>query len=183
MSAPSWLTEENISTAQKVAKTPAVQQAAKNPAVQSAAKSTAKSYVKDNNAPGWTSKDTDEESVNSQKQVVDPVVSSKATSSSSSSVPTLAGVSEETMLRMRNFHIGLRLLYISAAGLLITSSVLALQGGITEVGITFIAFYVLFFAFMIVLFEIGLTVRRHIEWWWLWCCSFSLTLLDLSIHL
>ena len=40
MSAPSWLTEENISTAQKVAKTPAVQQAAKNPTVQSAAKST-----------------------------------------------------------------------------------------------------------------------------------------------
>lgn len=159
MSAPSWLTEENISTAQKVAKTPAVQQAAKNPAVQSAAKSAAKSYAKDN-APGWTSKDTDEESVNSQKQVVDPV-SSKSTASgkdSTSSVPTLAGVSEETMLRMKNFHIGLRLLYISAAAFLITSSVLSLQGGVTDVGITFIAFYVLFFASMIALFEIGLVV-------------------------
>ena len=155
MSAPSWLTEENISTAQKVAKTPAVQQAAKNPAVQATAKSAAKSYAKDN-SPGWTSKNTDEESVNSQKQVVDPV-SSKSTASKSS-VPTLAGVSEETMLRMKNFHIGLRLLYISAAGLLITSSVLSLQGGVSDVGITFIAFYVLFFAVMIVLFEIGLVV-------------------------
>lgn len=157
MSAPSWLTEENISTAQKVAKTPAVQQAAKNPAVQSTAKSAAKSYAKDN-SPGWTSKDTDEESVKSQKQVVDPVSSKSIASGSKSSVPTLAGVSEETMLRMRNFHIGLRLLYISAAGLLITSSVLSLQGGVTDVGITFIAFYVLFFAIMIVLFEIGLVV-------------------------
>jgi hypothetical protein len=162
MSAPSWLTEENISTAQKVAKTPAVQQAAKNPTVQSAAKSTAKSYAKDN-APGWTSKDTDEESVNSQKQVVDPVSSkSIASGKDSSSVPTLAGVNEETMLRMKNFHIALRLLYISAAAFLITASALSLQGGITDVGITFIAFYVLFFAFMIVLFEIGLVVRHSV---------------------
>ena len=157
MSAPSWLTEENISTAQKVAKTPAVQQAAKNPTVQSAAKSTAKSCAKDN-APGWTSKDTDEESVNSQKQVVDPV-SSKSIASGTSSVPTLAGVNEETMLRIKNFHIALRLLYIFAAAFLITASALSLQGGITDLGITFIAFYV-FFAFMIVLFEIGLVVRH-----------------------
>jgi len=155
MSAPSWLTEENISTAQKVAKTPAVQQAAKNPAVQSAAKSAAKSYVNDN-APGWTSKEADLEQPNPAPK------STSSEKSSTSSIPTLAGVSDETMLEMKKYHIGLRVLYLSAAGFLITAAALALQGGISDLGVTFIAFYVLFFAFMIVLFEIGLVVKRYV---------------------
>ena len=54
--APSWLTEENISTATKVMNNPAAQKAAKNPKVQAAAKSAAKDQIK-KEAPGWTNED------------------------------------------------------------------------------------------------------------------------------
>jgi hypothetical protein len=158
--APSWLSEENIATATKVANNPAAKAAAKNPAVQSAAKAAAKDYAT-NNSASWAAEDTDiEKGKKSPKNVPPPPPSSGSFSSPSSQPPMsteLEGIDPAVLKQMQNWHLVLRCAYMSCAILLATVAALSLQNQ-KDVGLAFFAFYVFFFAIMICCFEVGLIV-------------------------
>lgn len=158
--APSWLTEENISTATKAAKNPAAQAAAKkvvqNPAAQSAAKA---QIAKE--APGWTTDDVSHDIEKGRK----PEKAAKATtpppSSPSSPKPVMdtdmSDMDPEVLKEMQRYHLGLRVLYMGAAVFLSLAAALALQSQ-TDLGLIFFCFYVFLFSALLCCFECALTV-------------------------
>mmetsp|Transcript_70948 Transcript_70948/g.139343 ORF Transcript_70948/g.139343 Transcript_70948/m.139343 type:complete len:242 (+) Transcript_70948:78-803(+) len=156
--APSWLTEENISTATKVVNNPAAQKAAKNPAVQKAAKSAAQSQL-NKEAPGWTSEDihSDMEKGKAGSPPPPPPKSAPAAAAPKTPINTdMSDVDPETMKNMQRHHLALRVLYIGAAVFLSTAAALSLQSQ-NDLGLIFFAFYVLFFSAIICCFEVALT--------------------------
>jgi hypothetical protein len=157
--APSWLTEENISTATKVASNPAVQKAAKNPAVQAAAKSAVKAQI-NKEAPGWTSEDINSDLEQGKKNVPPPPPPQKVASTKTAApVNTdMSDVDPEVMKQMQKYHLALRVLYMGAAVFLSAAAALALANQ-QDLGLIFFSFYVFFFSAMICCFECALTVR------------------------
>lgn len=157
--APSWLTEENISTATKVASNPAVQKAAKNPQVQAAAKAAVKAQI-NKEAPGWTSDDINNDIEKGRaKNTPPPPPPPAAPASPKPRINTdMSDVPEDVMKQMVRYHLILRILYMSAAVLMCVAAALALQNQ-QDLGLIFFSFYVFFFATMICCFECALTVR------------------------
>lgn len=160
--APSWLTEENISTATKVANNPAAQKAAKSPAVQAAAKSAVKAQI-NKEAPGWTSDDISND-VEKGRSAPPPPPKPAAAAAAAKSQPhhppmntDMSDVDEVTMKQMERYHLALRVLYMGAAVFLSAAAALALQNQ-QDLGLIFFSFYVFFFSAMICCFECALTV-------------------------
>mmetsp|Transcript_9862 Transcript_9862/g.14697 ORF Transcript_9862/g.14697 Transcript_9862/m.14697 type:complete len:242 (+) Transcript_9862:114-839(+) len=156
--APSWLTDENIDTAVKVAKNPVAQKAAKkiveNPVVQKAVIKEATKAVNSpppppppaSDAPQWATttkvlEATDVEATggNENNQVV-------------SDFP----IEEETLKEMQKWHIALRLSYIISAILMGVMAGLSLVSQ-KDLGLIFFAFYVIFFSLLLCCFEVALS--------------------------
>ena len=161
--APSWLSEENISTAAKVAQNPAVQKAAKsaakNPEVQKAVK---KEVIKAASAP--VAQGTPQWADNSDtytppgNEDVETGKNVRASSSAQSSEFIIEG---ETLKSMQRWHLALRFFYMAAAILMATASVLALLQT-QNLGVIFFAIYTLFFTVVICCFEFALNVISSI---------------------
>jgi hypothetical protein len=141
---PSWLNEDNASTAVKVASNPAVRQAASNPAVRDAVL---------NNLPPPP---PPPKSASANYNDVESGRASEATGSPSEFV-----VEEQTLKSMQNWHLALRVAYIAAAAFLATAAALSLQSQ-KDIGLIFFAFYVFFFALMLCCFEFALHVSIFI---------------------
>lgn len=158
--APSWLTEENISTAKKVVNNPAAQKAAKNPAVQAAAKSAVKAQVS-KEAPGWTADDISDVEKGNRNSPPPPPPAAAAKASNKPPGPPMntemADLDPEVLKQMQKWHLGLRVLYMGAAVFLAVAAALALQNQ-QDLGLIFFSFYVFLFAAMICCFECALTV-------------------------
>ena len=154
--APSWLTEENISTATKVMNNPAAQKAAKNPKVQAAAKDQIKKE-----APGWTNEDVnnDIEKGKSANTAPPPPKAAAAKKSAPLMNTDMSDVDPEVMKAMQRHHLMLRVLYMGAAVFLSTAAALSLSSQ-DDLGLIFFAFYVLFFSALVCCFEVALTVRN-----------------------
>ena len=157
--APSWLTEENISTAAKVTQNPAAQKAAKsvakNPEVQKAVKKKivkAASAPTADNAPNWANND--------ESGYVPPGgdVEAQAGRQSSAAQSSEFVIEEETLKAMQRWHLALRLAYMAAAILMSAAAVEAFLSSSANIGIAFFAIYTLFFSAMICCFECGLSV-------------------------
>ncbi len=135
---PSWLNEENASTAIKVASNPAVREAAKNlpPPPPPPAKTAA-------NPPPSNYND---------------VESGRSTEAGGS--PSEFVIEEQTLKAMQNWHLALRIVYILSAAFLATAAALSLQTQ-NDVGLIFFAFYVFFFSVLLCCFEFALNVRNH----------------------
>ncbi len=161
--APSWLTEENISTAAKVTQNPAAQKAAKNvaknPEVQKAVKKevikAASAPVVESTTPQWA------DNSDSYTPPGGDVETGKNVRASSSAQSSEFIIEEETLKSMQRWHLALRLLYMAAAILMATAAVLALMST-PSLGVLFFACYVFFFAVVICCFEFALQVR-HIQ--------------------
>lgn len=160
--APSWLTEENVSTATTLAKNPVVQKQAKkaasNPAVQKAAKDQIKKEMGytppvADNAPGWA---------NGQQADVETGGSARPKSTADASASTEFIIDELTLKNMQNYHLALRILYIGASVSLAAAAALSLENQ-NDVGLVFIAFYVLFFSILICCFEAAISVSGVIH--------------------
>lgn len=174
---PSWLTEENITTA---ASNPVVQNAAvsvaSNPAVQKAAINHANKKMNEA-APGWASDP-------------EPVRASNATQNSQTYVPPVVkGVpaedvpawsvpqdvergndggnqggrkramsdfvaTDEEIKEIKKYHLILRVCFMCSALMMAISAVLTIQNA--SVSAAFMSMYVFFFAVMIFCFELGL---------------------------
>lgn len=158
---PSWLTEDDTTkkAAVTLAKNPAVQNAAfaaaKDPNVQAAAFSAARQSLSksDPNAPSWANNDPpplkggsgaggDMESGNSSRQI--------------QSQPETE-IDPDTLRRMKNWHLLLRLSYMSAAILMAAASVISLEIQ-PDVGLAFFAVYVFVFSILIFCFEVNLSI-------------------------
>lgn len=161
--APSWLTEENISTATKVANNPAVQKAAKaaakNPAVQKAAMA----HV-EKEAPGWAS-DAAQSDMESGKKPEKGSKSPPPPPPLASPTPPkplmntdMSDLDPEVLRQMQRYHLALRLLYMGSAVFLSTAAALSIANQ-SDLGLIFFAFYVLFFSAILCCFEVALTVR------------------------
>lgn len=138
---PSWLNEENISTATKVANNPAARSAVagKINAPPPPPPPKASSYT-----PPTPSGIHDVESPAPQ--------SSRGGDPSSEFV-----IEEETLKSMQNWHLALRLSYMAAAIFMAVAAALSLQSQ-KDLGLIFFALYVLFFSTMICCFEFNLHV-------------------------
>jgi Tfp pilus assembly protein PilX len=155
--APSWLTEENISTATKVTQNPAAQKAAKsaakNPAVQKAVKKEVTKAVSSppvaESAPNWA-----DNSDTYNAPASDVETGSRQNSSAQSSEFI---IEEGTLKSMQQWHLALRCLYMATAILMATAAVLALMAT-PSLGVLFFCFYVLFFSVVICCFEFALQV-------------------------
>jgi hypothetical protein len=135
--APSWLTEENISTAATVAKNPHVQAAAKDPEIQAAAK---KAALNNSSPP--------------------PPPKSKAPSNSDVESGTKnvdAEFDPEELKNMQRYHLALRVGYIVSAVMMATAAVLRLLGG-PDIGTAFFSIYIFLFGVLICCFEFALNV-------------------------
>eukprot|EP00286_Rhodomonas_abbreviata_P021530 CAMPEP_0181296702 /NCGR_PEP_ID=MMETSP1101-20121128/4845_1 /TAXON_ID=46948 /ORGANISM="Rhodomonas abbreviata, Strain Caron Lab Isolate" /LENGTH=227 /DNA_ID=CAMNT_0023401585 /DNA_START=52 /DNA_END=735 /DNA_ORIENTATION=+ len=144
---PSWLTEENISTATKVANNPAAQGAAKSAAKAQAAKS----------APGWGDSSSDVEQGGAPAKPAKPAGGNKPIVDTD-----MSDMDPSELKEMQNWHLALRILYMGAAGFLATAAALSLQNQ-KDLGLIFFAFYVMFFSTMICCFEVALqTISRLI---------------------
>ena len=134
--APSWLTEENISTAAT---------AAKNPQVQAAAKAAAKT-------PPPPPK-------GSAPKTPPP----KDIESGNSNAPNSPAVdiSDLELKEMQKYHLALRLGYIGASVMMAAAAALELIGG-PDLGSAFFAIYIFVFAVLICCFECALTVSSII---------------------
>ena len=157
--APAWLEEEDIRGSTK--KSPSSQKSVKSSPKKS--EKTVKSHVYDN-SPGWE-KEPDIESPKTDqvnpiaKQKSSPIPSpTKQTSGSlNGSSGDLSDIDEETKNSMRNWHLGLRVLYCGAAIFLAAVAALGLSGQ-SDLGIVFMCCYVFFFATLICCFEVALSV-------------------------
>lgn len=130
---PSWLTEENISTAATVTSNPAAQKAAKKLA----------------NPPPPPPP---------PKPVHHDVEAAQAATPTSSSSPASEmAIDPGTLKEMQSYHLILRVAYMGAAAFMGLAAGLALQGQ-SDLGKIFFALYVLFFGALICCFEVGLTV-------------------------
>jgi cation transport ATPase len=155
--APSWLTEENISTASKVTQNPAAQKAAKNiaknPEVQKAVKKevikAASSPTAADNAPQWA---------NNTETYVPPGgdVETGRTPSTSNNATSDFVIEEETLKQMQRWHIALRVLYMIASILMCAAAVLSFTQSNANIGVAFFAMYTVFFSTMICCFECAL---------------------------
>jgi len=153
---PSWLTEDDTKkVAVTLAKNPAVQSAAfaaaKDPTVQAAAFSAARQSLSggnDPNAPSWASSDP-----------IPPRVAGGDVESGNKSIQNEPEVQidEVTLRRMKNWHLLLRLSYMSAAILMAAASVLSLEVQ-PDVGLAFFAVYVFVFSILIFCFEVNLSI-------------------------
>jgi hypothetical protein len=139
---PSWLNEENISTGVKVAQ---------NPAAQKAAVAVAKSVPP---PPPPTAK--------ANSGYVPPGSANDVESNTSSAGSAPAHdpssefvIEEATLKSMQNWHLALRLCYMSAAIFMGVAAGLSLQSQ-KNLGLIFFALYVLFFCAMICCFEFNL---------------------------
>lgn len=146
---PSWLNEENISTAKTVASNPAVQAAAKNPAVQAAAKEQVKQQLNNSNNKPLASPTNDLEA-NSTRAPNDAPRDSEFI------------IDEPTLKQMQNYHLALRVCYMGAAVFMSAAAVLSLQGQ-GDLGLAFFACYVFFFSALICCFECALSVSCTIN--------------------
>mmetsp|Transcript_32732 Transcript_32732/g.55187 ORF Transcript_32732/g.55187 Transcript_32732/m.55187 type:complete len:232 (+) Transcript_32732:40-735(+) len=135
--APSWLSEENISTASKVAQ---------NPAAQNAAATAAKSQ-----APGWG----DVESGPAKPDKPKKSASSPRGASALTKEDVELDIDPVELENMKKYHLALRLLYMGSAVFMATAGALSLQSQ-SDLGLAFFAFYVMFFSAMICCFEVGM---------------------------
>lgn len=144
---PSWLNEENINTAAKVASNPAVQKAAKDPTVQAAAV----------RAVAPPPPPPPPKTVNNP--AFDPELGKPLNPppSSSGGASSEFVIEEETLKQMQNWHLALRAAYIASTVLMCVASALSLQNQ-SDIGIAFFACYVFFFAVLICCFEFALNV-------------------------
>jgi len=160
--APSWLTEENISTATKVANNPAMQKAAKaaakNPAVQKAVMAQV-----EKEAPGWAS-DAAQSDMESGKKPEKGSKSPPPPPPLASATPPkplmntdMSDLDPEVLRQMQRYHLALRLLYMGAAVFLSTAAALSIANQ-SDLGLIFFAFYVLFFSAILCCFEVALTM-------------------------
>mmetsp|Transcript_48584 Transcript_48584/g.135782 ORF Transcript_48584/g.135782 Transcript_48584/m.135782 type:complete len:239 (-) Transcript_48584:73-789(-) len=138
--APSWLTEENISTPTTT----------DNPA----AKEKKASKKDKKNPPPPPPAYTPPTSNNNNDVEAQQPAASKNTPNVED---TEFVIDKATLDEMRKWHIGLRVAYMCAAILLATGAVLSFQGQ-DDVGLAFFAMYVLFFSVMICCFEFALDV-------------------------
>lgn len=161
--APSWLTEENISTATKVTNNPAAQKAAKAAAKSPAVQKAAKAQI-EKEAPGWTTDDVhaDLESgkkSSDKKSAKTPPPPSPATSAPKPHINTdMSDLDPDVLKQMQRYHLMLRLAYMGDAVFLCTAAALSLTGQ-SDLGLVFFAFYVFFFSAILCCFEVALTVR------------------------
>lgn len=137
--APSWLTEENISTPQATSTT--------NPAARSSTKKKSEKVASPPPAPVASST----KDVESQQTVSAPT----STKADKTLEETEFVIDEETLKEMRRWHIALRIAYMCSAILLATGAVLSFEGQ-DDIGLAFFAIYVLFFSVMICCFEFAL---------------------------
>jgi len=158
---PSWLTEESSDKAVKVgtvlAKNPAVQAAAfaaaKDPAVQAAAlnaarQSAASSAASDPHAPSWATND--------------PVPPPQKGGDVEKGMRQIQAQTEitmdpDTLRRMKNWHILLRLSYMCAAIIMAAAAVLSLEVQ-PDIGLAFFGVYVFVFSILIFCFEVNLSI-------------------------
>jgi hypothetical protein len=137
---PSWLNEENVSTGVKVAQNPAAQKAAvavAPPPPPPPPKSATSSYI----PPNPTNDIENNTSSAGNAPAHDP---------SSEFV-----IEEATLKSMQNWHLALRLCYMSAAIFMGVAAGLSLQSQ-KNLGLIFFALYVLFFSAVICCFEFNL---------------------------
>lgn len=158
--APSWLTEENISTAAKVTQNPAAQKAAvkvaKNKEVQKAVKAEVNKSAS-SNAPTWAT--SNEGTYTPPGDVESNNNSARQPSTASDNNRSSDFVIEEQVLKdMQRWHLALRILYMSAAILMAAAAVLAFENANSNIGVAFFAIYTIFFAVMICCFEFALNV-------------------------
>jgi len=158
--APSWLTEENISTAAKVTQNPAAQKAAgkvaKNPEVQKAVKKEVQKAAT-SNAPTWAT--SNEGSYTPPGDVESNTNADSARKQSTASDANRSSefvIEEQTLKDMQRWHLALRLLYMSAAILMAAAAVLAFENANSNIGVAFFAIYTIFFSVMICCFEFAL---------------------------
>jgi len=145
--APSWLTEETITAAKLAARK-------SNDAEELKVQQAGAHEVA---APGWLDgivpikKSVDFEAKSSE--------ASKKEASSAVAADDLTGdIDEHAKKDMNNWNLVLRVLYCCAAMFLIVSALLGLLGN-TDIGITFICFYVVAFSSVLCCTEIALNVR------------------------
>lgn len=154
--APSWLTEETISSA---ASNPAVQSAAvkvaSNPTVQKAAVNHAKNEI-NKSAPGWASEPVTAQPYtppNPNGHNTMPANNDVENQRPSQTVPDF-DCSPEELKEIQRYHLYLRVAFMLTAIMMSLASVLTLQS--CSVATAFIAMYVFFFAVLIFCFELGL---------------------------
>jgi hypothetical protein len=154
--APSWLTEENISTATKVVNNPAAQKAAakaaKSPAVQKAAKAAV-----EKEAPGWTNDEVHADIESGKKSAKTPPPPPPTSAPKPLVNTDMSDLDPEVLKQMQRYHLLLRLLYMGDAVFLCTAAALSLTGQ-SDLGLVFFAFYVFFFSAILCCFEVALTV-------------------------
>lgn len=146
--APSWLTEETITSAKLAAKKS-----------NDAEELKVQGSDSEGTAPGWL------DGIVPMKKSVDSIEgksseASKKEASSAVAADELArDIDEQTKKEMNSWNLVLRVLYCCAAILLIVSAMLGLLGSV-DIGITFICFYVVAFSTVLCCTEIALNVRR-----------------------
>ena len=158
---PAWLSEDTTKTvATSLAKNPQVQAAAytaaKDPAVQAAAFSAARQSLSaspsDPNAPSWATSDP----------VPPPSRGPAAGSDVEKGMRQIQSQPEteidpDTLRRMKNWHLLLRLSYMSAAIIMAAAAVISLEIQ-SDVALAFFAIYVFVFAILIFCFEVNLSL-------------------------
>jgi hypothetical protein len=149
---PSWLSEENISTAQTVTSNPTI----RNSAI-SAAKNLPPPPPPSRAAPPpptTSSVYTPPVATAVQADVEAPPASNPNAGPDPSSEFI---IEEQTLKSMQRWHLALRVLYMCAAIFMGVAAGLSLQTQ-NDVGLIFFALYVLFFCAMICCFEVNLQV-------------------------
>lgn len=144
---PSWLNEENINTASKVASNPAVQKAAADPKVQKAAMRN----VPPPPPPPPKANATSNPAFDPEAGKPVPTATAVPASNPASEFV----IEEETLKQMRNWHLALRLAYVASTVLMCVASVLALQNN-PDASVVFFSGYVFCFAVLICCFEFAL---------------------------
>jgi hypothetical protein len=134
---PSWLTEENISTAATVAKV-----------VNNPSKPGAKTPPPPppSSVPAYT-----------PHKSTNDVETGSIRGSEPSASPSEFIIEEETLKDMQKWHLGLRIGYMGAAVFMSAAAALSLQNQ-GDIGLAFFAIYVFFFAALLCCFEFALSV-------------------------
>lgn len=153
--APSWLTDDDTAkVATTLAKNPAVQNAAltaaKNPQVQAAAFSAARQSLSSNDphAPSWAS--------NSETPTKNNSSDGDLESGKKPQTQEME-IDEQTLRRMKNWHLLLRISYMAAAIIMSAAAVISLEIQ-SDLGLAFFAVYVFVFAILIFCFEVNLSI-------------------------
>ena len=143
--APSWLTEENISTPSTTVNNPAAAKASKK-----------------SSAPPPPPPKAYEPPAAAAAAAAGSDVENQSARTATKTPPRVEEtefvIEKEVLDQMRKWHIALRVAYMIAAILMATAAVLSLNGQ-DDIGLAFFAIYVLFFSFIICCFEFALDVR------------------------